>query len=96
MRKLLNLFVGQLPFHEDIKCCYVLVDGHVIGDQLDFRMAVMAMFATYFVFNIEYPEKAAASLEYIQRYAWHDMYKSYKLNIFIGLCIQYNQRLYVK
>lgn len=70
LQKLLRILVGQLPFHEDIECCYVLVDGHVIGDKpmLDFRKAVIAMFATYFVFNIQYPEEAAATLEYMQRY----------------------------
>jgi hypothetical protein len=58
---------GDLPFYEEDKCCYVLVDGHVIGEVLDFRQAIMAMFSTYYVFNIQYPEHAAASLEFIQR-----------------------------
>jgi hypothetical protein len=60
-------FSGELPFLEQIDCCYLMVDGRAVFGPIDFRRAVMAMFASYYVFNIQYPLEAAATLEFIQR-----------------------------
>jgi hypothetical protein len=39
----------------------------VVCGPVDFRTALMVMFASYYVLNISYPEGAAATLEFLQR-----------------------------
>jgi len=47
-----TLFVDQIP---------------VIENLASFLKALLLLFASFYIFNIEYPEKAEASLEFIQR-----------------------------
>jgi hypothetical protein len=46
---------------------YVVVDGSVIGDATDFQWAVLARFASVYPLNIQYPQVAAVTSEFIQR-----------------------------
>jgi hypothetical protein len=59
-------FAGDVPFGVDASC-YLLVDSMVVCGPVDFRTALMVMFASYYVLNISYPEGAAATLEFLQR-----------------------------
>uniref|UniRef100_A0A672J7H0 Uncharacterized protein n=1 Tax=Salarias fasciatus TaxID=181472 RepID=A0A672J7H0_SALFA len=47
------------------------IEGKVVlqlSDHSDFTSALSVLFGSYYVFNIEYPEEAATSLEFIQRF----------------------------
>ncbi|XP_048019935.1 uncharacterized protein LOC125251074 [Megalobrama amblycephala] len=47
------------------------IDGRVVlqlNDRSDFTHALAVFFASYYVFNMEYPEEAATTLEFIQRF----------------------------
>lgn len=46
------------------------MDGMVVmsSDVVSHIWALAALFAAYYVFAIKYPEEAAATLEFIQRY----------------------------
>ena len=45
----------------------VVAEGEIHWSTDNFFTAAAVMFAAYFVFNIHYNEKAAASLEFVQR-----------------------------
>jgi hypothetical protein len=49
----------------------VCAESKVIFDKLTFIRAVVLLFSTYFVLNMEYPTMAAAKMEFIQRYRKH-------------------------
>jgi hypothetical protein len=50
------------------EACFVVIDGMGVIGPLDFRLALLTMFASYYVFNISYPPESAATLEFLQRY----------------------------
>lgn len=64
----------------------LVVDGKAIGKYHSFLTALTLLFGVYYVFNIEYPGAAAATLEFIQRYL-----KSY------SFCLQpmFNQIIFI-
>ena len=51
---------------EDDIYCHVVVDGRVIGDATDFKMAVLARFASYYTLKIQYHEVVAVRLDFNQ------------------------------
>ena len=45
-----------------------MVDGSIVNEAVEgFIEGFMLMFASYYIFNIAYPEGLAATLEFIQR-----------------------------
>lgn len=48
----------------------LLVDKKVIGWYTSFLTAISRLFSYFYVLNIEYPKEAAATLEFIQRWAY--------------------------
>lgn len=48
--------------------CSLVVDGIIVNEAVEgFIEGIMLMFASYYIFNIAYPEGLAATLEFIQR-----------------------------
>ena len=48
--------------------CSLVVDGSIVNEAVEgFIEGLMLMFASYYIFNIAYPEGLAATLEFIQR-----------------------------
>ncbi|CAB4010891.1 Hypothetical predicted protein [Paramuricea clavata] len=48
--------------------CSLVVDGIIVNEKLvGFIEGLMVMFASYYIFNIVYPEELASTLEFIQR-----------------------------
>lgn len=45
-----------------------MIDGVAVMHLTSFMSAVKAMFSSYYVFNIEYPERGHLALEFMQRY----------------------------
>ena len=58
--------VGSTPFIYGPQS-FVVVEKSVFTGPVDFREALIVMFAVYYVFNIAYPDSIAATLEFIQR-----------------------------
>jgi hypothetical protein len=48
----------------------VLIDGTVALQTNEFKLAVALLIMSFYVFNIEYPEKAELTLEFVQRYTF--------------------------
>ncbi|RXN15703.1 hypothetical protein ROHU_027865 [Labeo rohita] len=49
--------------------CMLSIEGRVVlqlSDVSDFTSALAVLFGSYYVFNIEYPEEATTTLEFIQ------------------------------
>jgi hypothetical protein len=57
--------LGDVPFGDD--ACHVLIEGSAIIGPVDFRTALMSMFAAYYLFNIAYPATVSSTLEFVQR-----------------------------
>ena len=56
-----DIFVGKHIF-------YLIIDQEIVNDSLlDFRESAVALFLSYYVMNIEYPEGAKLTLEFFQR-----------------------------
>ena len=48
--------------------CSIVVDGIIVNEAVEGLIeGLMLMFASYYIFNIVYPEGLAATLEFIQR-----------------------------
>lgn len=46
----------------------LLIDGKVVNQDIDgFVTAMSMLFSAFFVLNIEYPQDASATMEFIQR-----------------------------
>ena len=45
----------------------LVLDGRVFGRYGSYLTALTLLFATYYIFNIQYPKEAAVTLEFIQR-----------------------------
>ena len=65
----------------------VSVDSNIVFDGLTFMQAISLLFCSYYVFNIEYPVEAKATLEFIQRCVFnlsytvvqHEVLKNYSV-----------------
>ncbi|XP_064641978.1 uncharacterized protein LOC135496292 [Lineus longissimus] len=56
-----DIFIGRNLF-------YLVIEGSVVNDQIvTFLEAVISLFSCYYTLNLEYPEEAAVTLEFIQR-----------------------------
>lgn len=49
----------------------ISIDGVIINNNItSFRVALAMLFSAYYIFNIQYPSDAEATLEFIQRYVF--------------------------
>ena len=65
----LALFTGNSPL--TAKMFMVAVDQVIVNEQLPcFTKALEMMFCSYYLHNIDYPVALAATLEFLQRYAF--------------------------
>ena len=67
----------------------VAIEKNVVFDGLTFGRAFALWFTAFFVFNMEYPTDAYATLEFIQRYCHYNNVDEYSTiqQIFVGLTL---------
>jgi len=65
------------------------IEGQVVmGPQANFVNGIAALFVSYYNFNLQYPEEASCTLEFIQRY--HKTQQDTKCYLLVGF-----DRIYV-
>jgi hypothetical protein len=45
---------------------YIVIDGCIAFGPIDLRMAIIILFASYYVINTSYPSDVAATLEFLE------------------------------
>lgn len=56
-----------MPFGEEA-VTYVVIDKTIVCGPIDFKRACIVTFSLYYIFNVAYPLKLTATMEFMQRY----------------------------